>query len=136
MGSNPFQAPKADLDKHPRDSLVCPYCAHAFPLTWRRYFATPFGNFVCPNCGQKSKLSRGLWYWFLYVPMLASAPLLAVVLGAIALSLFFSSDDVMWVLFDTYFIPGTWIIVVLITLPIDRKLDTHVRRLLPRRQAR
>jgi len=30
--------------------MECPKCSHMFPLTWKLYFKTPFGNFSCPAC--------------------------------------------------------------------------------------
>jgi hypothetical protein len=32
--------------------LVCPHCQTAFPLTWRRYWSAPLGDYRCPECRQ------------------------------------------------------------------------------------
>jgi len=29
--------------------LVCPHCQTAFPITWRRYWSAPWGNYRCPE---------------------------------------------------------------------------------------
>ena len=37
--------------RHPKTTftgqLVCPHCQTAFPVTWRRYWAAPLGNYRC-----------------------------------------------------------------------------------------
>jgi hypothetical protein len=36
--------------------MTCPHCNHIFPLTWRRYLASPTGKHRCPACGALSRL--------------------------------------------------------------------------------
>jgi hypothetical protein len=39
------------ISRHPKTTfagqLVCPHCQTAFPVTWRRYWAAPWGNYRC-----------------------------------------------------------------------------------------
>lgn len=64
---DPFEVPRP---KEPRpkqslcsfDGLKCPYCGCAIALTWKRYFSAPTGVHTCPECQQKSKLSRTRTY--------------------------------------------------------------------------
>ena len=46
--------------------MKCPQCDSDFPLTWKRYFKTPFGRFDCPSCSTKL---QGTHQWF-YCPLL------------------------------------------------------------------
>ncbi len=44
--------------------LVCPHCRTSFPLTWRRYLLSPWGNYQCPQCKQVSQLKdNSSWLW-------------------------------------------------------------------------
>jgi len=46
--------------------LVCPHCQNSFPLTWRRYWAAPWGNYRCPQCREVSYLkANSFWGWLM-----------------------------------------------------------------------
>jgi hypothetical protein len=113
--------------------MICPYCTHSFPLTWRRYWGAPFGRHTCPSCERKSRLSTGLVYWSLYMPLVAISPLVAVVLAALlygSLSSEQAYERINWFL-------GSWwaffpvVVAVLLFFPIDRIIDERLRKLRP-----
>jgi hypothetical protein len=46
--------------------LVCPHCQNSFSLTWRRYWAAPWGNYRCPECREVSYLkANSFWGWLM-----------------------------------------------------------------------
>ena len=45
--------------------LVCPHCQTVFPITWRRYWAAPLGNYRCPKCRQLSHSTANVWWVWL-----------------------------------------------------------------------
>jgi uncharacterized protein (UPF0212 family) len=44
------------ISHHPKitsaGQLVCPHCQTTFPVTWRRYWSAPMGDYRCPKCRQ------------------------------------------------------------------------------------
>jgi hypothetical protein len=120
--------------------MTCPYCAHIFPLTWGRYWKSPFGKQVCPEYARPSRLQSGFLYWLLYLPALSLAPFLIIVLGTVIYAVVFPKqgvDDVMWFLFDT---PGAilvWATIVVVLLaPFDRMVAERLRKLRPIKERR
>ncbi len=61
----PIPSPLPEPDERPiraKDPLlICPFCEHAFELTWKRYWKTPTGKHRCPLCHKLSKLKRSPW---------------------------------------------------------------------------
>jgi len=112
-------------------ALICPFCKHQFPLTWRRYWKGTFGRHVCPSCGRSSKLRTGLLYWALYVPLLTITPFAALSFVLVVYRLVVPrhfEEDVTW------FLGSPWLVATLITLwaflfPIDRMIDARFRKL-------
>jgi hypothetical protein len=101
--------------------LVCPHCQTAFPITWRRYWSAPWGNYSCPEC-KKISYAKGNSFW-LY-PIIIGATLLGGIVAA-TLSWYFSHN----VLIASLFVE----IGGLFTgIPLDRWFDGHLRRLEPR----
>src|SRR5258706_16371300 len=83
---NPNEAPKAPLHEARRETglLECPYCEHAFPLTWKRYWLS-IGKMRCPKCQRKARFRTGKLYWLLYLPSLMFASMFSVYLCFVAL---------------------------------------------------
>lgn len=95
--------------------MICPYCQHAFPLTWRSYFKSIFGRHVCPACAKVSRLKFKYSHFFL----LLGIGLLCAVPGA-AVILFLTSD--IWAVLGV--IPA-----IIVILPLDRLLDAKFKHL-------
>jgi hypothetical protein len=98
--------------------LVCPHCQTAFFITWRRYWAAPWGNYRCPECRQISDATANFW-WVSTIIFFAMT--LVGIVGA---------------LFGTYVLNSGWLGLVLIFIgglaigfPLDRWLDGHLRHL-------
>jgi hypothetical protein len=57
--------------RHPKATftgkVVCPHCQTAFPVTWRRYWSAPLGNYRCPECRQISHATRNFWWVLLII---------------------------------------------------------------------
>jgi len=70
--------------RHPKitsaGQLVCPHCKMAFPLTWRRYWSAPWGNYRCPKCRQISHITGNSW-WVLTINFVAMT--LVGIMGAL-----------------------------------------------------
>jgi hypothetical protein len=95
--------------------MICPYCLHKFPLTWRRYFKSTFGRHVCPACAKVSRLpfKYSHFFFLLVVGLICAAPGTAVLL-------YLTSD--FWAVFGI--IP-----TILIVLPLDMLLDAKFKQL-------
>ena len=102
--------------------FVCPHCQTAFPLTWRRYWSAPLGNYRCPEC-KKISHAKGNSFW-LY-PIVIGATLLGGIVAA-ALSWYFFHD----VLIATLFLVTGGLFI---GIPVERWVDGHLRRLEPRK---
>ena len=113
--------------------MICPYCAHTFPLTWHRYWKALFGKHTCPSCGRKSRLSAGLGYWLWYVPLVTLLPVAGVLVGAFLYA--FSSPGHTEEQILSYFESWLWVAALIVPsaliLPIDRMIDERVRKLRP-----
>jgi hypothetical protein len=92
---------------------------------------SPFGKHKCPSCERHSKLSTGLLYWALYLPLVAFSPAIAVVVTALIYA--FVAPQHAHERFISFF--GTWwaylplVGAVVIFFPIDRIVDERLRRL-------
>ena len=79
------------ISHHPKTTfagqLVCPHCQTAFPITWRRYWSAPWGNYRCLECRQISYATANFWWVW---PILTVAITLGGIVG---------------VLFSTYVFP-------------------------------
>ena len=101
--------------------LVCPHCQTAFPLTWRRYWSAPMGNY---RCLESKKISYAKSNSFWLYPIIIGAALLGGIV-AVILSSYFSHNVLIAMLF--FAIGGLFI-----GIPLDRWVDGHLRRLEPR----
>lgn len=110
---------------HPKTTfagqLVCPHCQTAFPITWRRYWSAPLGNYRCPEC-KKISHAKGNSFWV--YPIIFGAMLLGG-MAAAALSSYFSNNGLIAAL---SFAAG----VLFIGFPLDKWFDGHFRRLEPK----
>ena len=99
--------------------MICPACKHEIPLTWGRYFSSPFGGHRCPQCGIKCRLTLTMRY---ILSMFGVAVVLALMFIFPLLSMFG----------DRWY---TWLLLLLIVcilgLPLDRWFDEHLRALVP-----
>ncbi|PSB20406.1 hypothetical protein C7B65_08185 [Phormidesmis priestleyi ULC007] len=77
---------------HPKTTfagqLVCPHCQTAFPITWRRYWSAPWGNYRCPEC-KKSSYAKANSFW-VYPIIIGATPLGGM--AAAALSSYFPNN--------------------------------------------
>jgi hypothetical protein len=111
------------ISHHPKTTLagqlVCPHCQTAFPVTWRRYWAAPWGNYRCPECRQISHATANYWWVSLIVFVAMS---MVVIIGA---------------LLGAYVFHNTWMgafltfIGFFVGFPLDKWLDGHLKRLEP-----
>jgi hypothetical protein len=98
--------------------LVCPHCQTAFPVTWRRYWSAPLGNYRCPECRQISHATANAW-WVSTIIFVSMA--LVGIVGA---------------LFGAYVFHNGWMGAFLIFIgyptigfPLDRWIDGHLKHL-------
>jgi hypothetical protein len=60
---------KRQISDHSKNTsvgqLVCPHCQTTFPITWRRYWAAPLGDYRCPECRQMFHPATILIPWVL-----------------------------------------------------------------------
>jgi hypothetical protein len=113
---------KRQISRHPKNTfagqLVCPHCQTAFPVTWRRYWAAPWGNYRCPECQRISHATANAWWVSLIVFI---AMLLVGIVGA---------------LFGAYIFRNAWMGGFLIStgylavgFPLDKWIDGHLKHL-------
>jgi hypothetical protein len=59
------------IPHHPKTTftrkVVCPHCHTAFPVTWRRYWSAPLGNYRCPECRQIPHATVNYWWVLLII---------------------------------------------------------------------
>lgn len=110
------------ISHHPKNTfagqLVCPHCQTAFPITWRRYWAAPLGNYRCPECRQLSHSTANAWWVWLIVFV---AMTLVGIVGVLLVAYVFHKS---WL--------GAALIFVgylAIGFPLDKWLDGHLRHL-------
>ncbi|WP_323309766.1 hypothetical protein [Anabaena cylindrica] len=101
--------------------LVCPHCQTAFPVTWRRYWSAPWGNYRCPECRQISQATANFW-WVL--PLTIVAMMTGAILGVVFAAYVF---HIGWTGIVFLLIGG-----LAVGLPLDKWMDGHLRRLEPR----
>jgi hypothetical protein len=125
---NPYEAPQASLDVPKSESglLRCPYCEHAFPLTWKRYWLS-FGKLLCPNCHRKSRIGTGAWYWFLYLPAMMVVSGLSA--GLCLLILVLLAPQALAQPYGLPILVMLWTVSATLLLHLDRWVDTRFRRL-------
>lgn len=100
--------------------LRCPHCQHSFPLTWRRYWATPLGGHHCPQCRKTSHLKdNSLWVWPIRMA--------GIMVGGIILFALASYILKHFLIGILFFIIGSFGIGFI----TDKWLDGHLRRLEP-----
>lgn len=98
--------------------LVCPYCQHSFPLTWRRYWSAPLGGHQCPQCSRVSYLKdNSFWVWPI---RMAGIMIGGIALFALAVYIF----NNLWIGTLFALIGGLGI-----GFPTDKWIDGHLRRL-------
>jgi hypothetical protein len=108
--------------RHPKNTsagqLICPHCQTIFPVTWRRYWAAPLGNYRCPECRQLSHAIRNFWWVF---PILIVAMVMGGYLGFVFAAYVFNN---VWMgMF--FFLIG----ILAVGLPLDKWMDGHLRHL-------
>lgn len=98
--------------------LVCPHCQTAFPITWRRYWSAPLGNYRCPECQRISHATANSWW---------VSTLIFVTLALVG---------IIGALFTAYILQNGWMGVLLIFMgyaaigfPLDKWIDGHLRHL-------
>jgi hypothetical protein len=105
--------------RHPKTTfagqLVCPHCQTAFPVTWRRYWAAPWGNYRCPECRQISHATANAWWVSLIV-------FVAMILLGIVGVLFAFHNGWMGVFFIFMSYPA-------VGFPLDKWIDGHLKHL-------
>ncbi len=98
--------------------LVCPHCQTAFPVTWRRYWSAPWGNYRCPECRRISHATVNSWW---EVPVLCVAITLGGIVGVVfAASVFHNGWMGIFFLLIGGFVVG---------LPLDKWMEGHLRHL-------
>ncbi len=95
--------------------MICPHCNEQVPLTWKRYWGSPFGRHTCPVCTKDFKLEVS-------AGQIAIRAIFALP-GALAGTLFLSrmnSWSVSMLFYSGYFF--------LILIPVDRMIDNRWRK--------
>ncbi|MBA3923189.1 MAG: hypothetical protein H0X31_16445 [Nostocaceae cyanobacterium] len=110
------------ISHHPKitsaGQLVCPHCQTAFPITWRRYWSAPWGNYRCPEC-QKVSYAKANSFWVYPIIIGATIP---GIIAALILSSYFSNNVLIATLF---FAMGG----LFIGMPLDKWIDGHLKKL-------
>lgn len=110
------------ISRHPKTTfagqLVCPQCRTAFPITWRRYWAAPLGNYRCHECQQLSHATANAgWAWLI----IFVAMTLVIIVGVLLVGYVFRNS---WLGAALIFIG-----YLAIGLTLDKWLDGHLRHL-------
>jgi hypothetical protein len=102
--------------------MKCPYCDHVFPLTWRRYFASPLGGHRCPQCQQQARLSHTSAY---YTALLTTVIVFAV--AFISPAIYFETSPLVFYIqgYHVIWVLGALILFVL----LDKNFDEQLRPL-------
>jgi hypothetical protein len=110
------------ISHHPKTTfvgqLVCPHCQTAFPLTWRRYWSAPWGNYRCPKCRQISYSTANFWWVWLII--FVAMTLVGIVGALFAVYVFHDG----WM--GTFFI---FIGYLAIGFSLDKWIDGHLKHL-------
>lgn len=99
--------------------LVCPHCQTAFPVTWRRYWDAPWGNYRCPECRQISYATAN--YWWVSLIVFVAMLMIGIVGALLAAYVFHNAWMGAFLIFTGYFIG----------FPLDKWIDGHLKRLEP-----
>ena len=93
--------------------MRCPKCEIDIELSWKRYLCNPFSRYVCPHCSAKFKFKRPLTWYIWYVGW------------------FITYVSILILVIRSYEFKHIWniysvvtAIMVLVYLPIDRKLES------------
>lgn len=110
------------IHHHPKTTfagqLVCPRCQMAFPVTWRRYWAAPLGNYRCRECRQLSHSTANAWWvWLIIFAIMTLVGIGGVLLVAYV---FYQSWLGAALIFIGYLAIG---------FTVDKWLDGHLRHL-------
>jgi len=110
------------IHHHPKTTfagqLVCPHCQTAFPITWRRYWAAPLGNYRCLECRQLSHSTVNAWWvWLIIFIAMTLIGIVGVLLVAYA--------------FHQSWLGAALIFIGYLTIgfTVDKWLDGHLRHL-------
>jgi hypothetical protein len=98
--------------------LVCPHCQTVFPLTWRRYWSAPLGNYRCPKCRQISHTTATFWWVWLII--FVAMTLVGIVGALFAVYVFHDG----WM--GTFFISIGYLSV---GFSLDKWIDGHLKHL-------
>jgi hypothetical protein len=116
------------ISHHPKNAsagqLVCPHCQTSFPLTWRRYLLSLWGNHQCPQCKQVSQLKDNFpWVWLIRI----TGIIIYVILIINVFTYVFNELGVVGTLIPArlFFL----LITVAAGFPIDRWIEGHWRHL-------
>jgi hypothetical protein len=104
--------------------LVCPHCQTSFPLTWRRYSLSPWGNYCCPQCKQISQLKdNSSWLWLIRI----AGIMIYVILFINVFSYIFNSSGVVATLMPERLL--VLLMSIVVGLLIDKWIDGNMTHL-------
>lgn len=103
--------------------MKCPNCNNTFPLTWSRYFKSPFGKHICPSCHKESVLK------FSKMHFLFKAIIIVLLLFFLYLVLLIITSGNIY-----SFIPAL-VMSLILALPIDKFHDEKFKKLEPKDKA-
>jgi hypothetical protein len=110
------------ISHHPKNTfagqLVCPHFQTAFPITWRRYWAAPLGNYRCLECWHLSYATANSWWTW---AILFVAITLGGMVGLLFATCVFHNG---WMDAFFFLIGG-----LAVGLPLDKWMDGHLRHL-------
>jgi hypothetical protein len=114
---------KHQTSRHPKTTfagqLVCPHCQTAFPVSWRRYWDAPWGNYRCPECRQISYATAN--YWWVSLIVFVAMSMIGIVGALLAAYVFHNVWMGAFLICTAYFIG----------FPLDKWIDGHLKRLEP-----
>jgi len=99
--------------------MNCPHCDEKVPLTWGRYFKAAFQHHLCPSCGKRFKV-------------IVTASSFVVLLVATVIAAGMPAVVAFFLAHNFWYTIGAYVFfVVVLVLPFDRWLDSHVRPVKP-----
>ena len=114
--------------------LLCPFCEHEFPLSWRLYWTQGLTSRVkCPQCGEKSHLQwTSAYSGFLLILTVATASITALTFGA---QLLFAplTDSKGPTIEEILSLIG---VLFCVAFPLDKYADAHFRPLVKHKRKR
>ena len=109
------------ISRHPKNTfagqLVCPHCQTAFPVTWRRYWSAPWGNYRCPKCRQIYHATAN--YWWVSLIVFVTLILIVIVGAVLGAYVFYNAWMGAILTFIGYFVG----------FPLDKWIDGHLKHL-------